>query len=184
MNTRLETLFEKEIGRFRIVAEKHFDESPDFSYLGKFVPKMDWSPETFIYHRPSGLMFDGRLWRNKQGQIQAEPDMECDYRHDGCTLIDIGSCQFKRSDSGSLKMAFENARQLDALDDSWGYVGVWAKVYLEGREIGSASLWGIEDDWAGFFKPYNSESYILECARDVAKEAVHDARQFMQAICA
>lgn len=167
--TRCETLREIELGRVHLTIDTVYDESPDFSYLGKFS-RMNWHPETYVYHRPSGLMYDGRFWRDERGRIQAEPDLDDAYSHE-YQFIDIGDCQFQRSDKHSLRYAFQNAKRLDRLDDYWCYLAVRATVDIDGRELGSASVWGIESD--------SDKSYFAEVGREVAQEAISEARQFI-----
>ena len=179
----LDTIIERKVGRFSVKAEKVLDDSPDFSYLGAFKPNMVWNPITFTYDRDTDLMYDGSKWRNAKGQIQAEPE-NLDYTHrDGCRFIDIGSCQFNRGDSDALKMAFENARLLTRIDEDWQYVGIVATVEMNGREIGSAACYGFEDAWYGPMAK-DSEKYLKLEAKSIVREAIDDARTFIEGVCA
>ena len=177
----LDTILEHEIGRFTVKAEKVIDDSPQFDYLGSFEPKMDWNPETYVYHRPSRLMYDGKLWRDHRGRIQAEPELDSHWSHE-CEFIALGSCQFTRKDEHSLTYAFQNATMLDRLDSDWSFVGIVATVSLEGREIGSSSCYGFEDIYSGKGAK-DSDKYLLEEARSIVRDAIHDARSFLSKVC-
>lgn len=50
----------------------------------------------------------------------------------------------------------------------WYSMGIIATVSHEGTELGHASVWGIESD--------SDPAYIMETARDVAREAISQAR--------
>jgi hypothetical protein len=119
-------------------------------------------------------MYDGTHWRTKTGAFAAEPDLER-YGSNEYPCIDIGDCQFNRGDKNWLKYAFQNAEQLDTLDDNWIYVGVVATVYLHGVEIGSASVWGFEYQ----YWDKDTNKYIASDAKEILGEAIYNAKQFV-----
>lgn len=163
----------REIGNVMLEVKLEQDTDPEFDYLGEFS-NMNWNPKTGIYHRRSGLMYDGKHWRTETGAFAAEPDLEC-YRSNEYQFIDIGDCQFTRGDKNWLKYAFQNAKQLDTLDDDWIYVGIVATVYLHGVEIGSASVCGFEYQYWG----KDDNAYIASEAREILGEAIAEAKNFV-----
>ena len=60
--------------------------------------------------------------------------------------------------------------------DEWMMVGIIAKVYVNGKELGHSSLWGIEYD-------YTVKDYHHEVKRDVAWQAIKEAREFIASLC-
>jgi hypothetical protein len=62
--------------------------------------------------------------------------------------------------------------RLDAYErDQWAMIGIVAVVTLDGADIGSSSLWGIEDD--------SGDRYLRSEARQIAGEAIADARAWI-----
>lgn len=59
-------------------------------------------------------------------------------------------------------------------DDEWTYIGVVVTASRNGVELGRDSLWGIESD---------CEEFILDCASDVAAQAVSAAREALASLC-
>lgn len=163
----------REIGNVTLEVKLKHDTNPMFDYLGEFS-NMNWNPKTGIYHRRSKLMYDGKHWRTEKGAFAAEPDLER-YGSNEYQFIDIGDWQFNRGDENWLRYAFQNAKQLDTLDDDWIYVGIVATVYLHGVKIGSASVWGFEYQ----YWDKDSNKYLADDAKSIIYEAIAEAKKFV-----
>ena len=57
----------------------------------------------------------------------------------------------------------------------WVMVGIVAKVYINGKELGCNSVWGIEWD-------YTTQDCHLKIMRDVAHCAIKEAREFVSSL--
>ena len=57
-------------------------------------------------------------------------------------------------------------------NDEWQYVGVAVTASIDGIELGSASLWGIECNYPG-----SDNSYLTDVAEELAPEAIEQAEQ-------
>ena len=163
----------REIGNVMLEVKLEHDTTPCFDYLGEFS-NMNWNPVTGIYHRRSKLMYDGTRWRTETGAFAPEPDLER-YNSNEYQFIDIGDAQFSRGDENWLTYAFQNAKQLDTLDDDWTYVGIVATVYLHGVEIGQASVWGFDYQYWG----KDSNNYLFAEAKVILSEAIYVAKEFV-----
>lgn len=67
---------------------------------------------------------------------------------------------------------FDRLRRYCAGD--WCYTGVVVTCSRNGLELGRASLWGIESD---------SDSYLDECAAELAEEALDEAKEALASLC-
>lgn len=60
---------------------------------------------------------------------------------------------------------------------AWQYVGVVATAFLDGVELGNASLWGVEYGWMSDGPHVQIDLSVPdEYARDLTGEAIEDAR--------
>jgi len=57
----------------------------------------------------------------------------------------------------------------------WFMIGIVSKVYVNGKELGIDSLWGIEYS-------YSIDDYHREIARDCVHAALNDARTFLESL--
>lgn len=165
----LETKTIRSIGNVQIIIEKIADYDGDYSYLGEYCYFKQPSKNQQLVHRYSGKILDSSgLWRNAKGQIQSEPETNSPRMEYDFTFHDNG---YDR-----LLYALQDSRRMDALNNGdWMFIGVKATVTLNGREIGSDSLWGIESD--------SDESYFAEAERDCIACAVADARLWLSSTC-
>lgn len=168
----MSTIFSRSFGSVTVSVRSEVDEYPDVSYLGKYSDFVS-SPDSYLYHIPSGLMWDGSRWRDKRGRIASEP--EYGYRSGHYEFIDVGTCQFTRSTARSLTYAFQNAERLNSLGSLWEAVCLVAEVEIDGVTVATYCIGGYESD---------SDDYLESEARNVAYEALADARRWLDRRCA
>ena len=146
-----------------------YDEDPQFDYLGEFVSSMDWNPDIAVYHRRSGLMYDGTHWKDENGKFAAEPEALGSYWCKECQFISVSDMGITKGEKNWLKYAFQNAKRLDRIDNYWWYLGVVAEIKKNGHVIGYGSCWGVESDCG--------DEHINKLAKEVLYEAFTDAKQ-------
>jgi hypothetical protein len=56
-------------------------------------------------------------------------------------------------------------------------MGIVASVTVDGREIGNASVWGVEADWR-----YDPMKQDLNVVRDIVREAIGEAQAFRRTL--
>lgn len=163
----MDTLFKRHAGAVTVTVGTEYDPDPDLSYYGKFTDDTSWDARTALYHRRSGLlrMPKSDLWRDSRGRICEAPESSI-YAQEYQYIIPSADCE---NEAKSLRMA---AERLDAYGrDQWSMIGIVATVTLDGAEIGQASCWGFEDD--------SEEKYLRSEARQIASEAIADARAWI-----
>lgn len=171
MQTVLDTIIHRTIGFVTLNVTAYYSDYQEDDCLGEFSDFNQY-PATGCYHRASELMWDGSHWRNDKGQIQAEPDFYNNSRE--YQFIDIGDCQFSRNAKNWLKYAFQNARRLDRLGTDWVVATMAATVRLDGVEVGSYAAGGFDYDFCG------KNDYLYAEAKDLIRQALHEARQWKQ----
>jgi len=159
-------------GRVHVNVRIEEDDSHDYSWLGEFVKAPTEQPCYCIFADAVRLA-GSELWRDRRGRIVAEPvDTSRHWRPFKFQYIAL-------EDHGSPHLAdlFADADRLVGLSrGDWGFIGIVATVSVDHdgyvpREIGYAGLWGIESD---------SGEYLRSEARDLAREAISDARAFVR----
>ena len=163
----LDTLIERANGRAEIAVITVLDEDPDLSWLGEYSDYREpWTADQKLYHIDSGLILDHHgIWRNQFGWIQAAPEET--RAHHEYEYIWLNNGQDR------LKYAMRDAKRLLDYGNGWDYVGIIAEVSLGGAVIGHASVWGVESD--------SGDSYLMSEAREIAHEALSDARKWRDA---
>lgn len=158
-----------QIGRVTLTIEHILDCDGDIAYLGKYTDSDCISGDQWLYHRASGTVTnDGVIWRNAKGHIQPTPELNRYGREYQYILMDNGQ--------DCIKYVMEDAARLEDLDNGgWHYLGICAKVSYDGATIGRGALWGVESD--------SDEGYIRQTERDVAHEALAEARQWLTSNC-
>ena len=159
----LDKLYERNVGNILLVVKSTYDESPDHSDLGEFsnyrFPQN--KNEKLVHRATQSVLSDDGVWRNELGQIQTEPEPNSYAREYGYT--------FHNNGHERIKYALQDARRMEALArNDWSYLGVIAEVSLDGAQVGSGSLYGIESD--------GGDSYINEIVREVSTEALTEAK--------
>ncbi len=161
----LDKLYERNIGNIRLVVKSTYDESPDHSFIGEFSNyRFPQNKDEKLVHRASqSVLSDDGVWRNELGQIQAVPETNSynrDYEY-----------TFHNNGHEKIKYALQDHKRLEALArGDWSYLGITADVSLDGAQVGSGSLYGIESD--------GGDSYITEIVREVSSEALAEAKEW------
>lgn len=164
----MDTVRELTIGRVTVRMGREFDDSPDTSWLGKLTDYRLPHDGQWLYDMETGDMQgpDG-LWRDKRGRITGAGKREDGRREYRFILTDNDrDCRYARMDAERLEAVMRG--------DIW-FEGVIVTVEIKGREIGRASVWGIESD---------SGDYFLETERELAHEAISDARRWFKSLVA
>jgi hypothetical protein len=176
MSTRYpsDTLRQVTIGRVTVTVSRQEDEdgySIARDYLGEWSDyRTPATADQKLVHRHTLRVLDHHgIWRYANGRIARDPREDYPEHRYG-----RGEYQYTWHDNGHEKIAYAIAdhKRLHALSEGeWSYYGVIATVTLNGVEIASSSVWGVESD--------SGDAYFLECGRDQAREALREARQWM-----
>lgn len=143
-------------GGFTLRAEKHYDQDGDLSYLGEFTNT--WKPGCFT-RRNAGRGEYKYFMPENTAAWHTKSLLEMKYPRGEAWLL---GQQYARQDW---------KRAEDYNDNQWCYYWVEVTASRAGEELGRASLGGVESDSdeAGY-------SYFDEVARDLAHEAIAEAR--------
>lgn len=159
------------IGSVNVSVTRAVDVYPDASYLGALGNYREPSnKEQFLVHRCTQrvLGVDG-IWRDAKGRIQPEPDYHDRYSREYEFIFVDGR-------ASNIKEALQDAQRLEDLNDGdWCYLFLSATVEIDGVEVGSASVGGFESD--------SGEDYLRSEERSIAREALSDAKTWMQKNC-
>ena len=157
-------------GRVHVAVNIVDDDSPDYSWLGEFVERPT-SDTCYSVVADAVRLAGSELWRDRKGRIVAEPEDTRNWRYQYIVT--------PRWD-GTLASAFADADRMVGLSrGDWWFVGIVARVSIDHtgympREIGYASCFGFESD-AG-------DDYLRAEARNLAHEAIQDARTFVRSL--
>lgn len=173
-------------GVFFFVAEKMFDEDPDYMWIGRFTDKPnDTSPTkknwdlrgaqkgtrcAFLPAWCAGV-YDRRKGKESYGRREYRY-IELDQYDYSESRLNLWLQGYNKNEADLLaRRSFEDqVAYMERLGEGTDYfVGVEVTAYLDAEhteEVGSASTWGIEDD-AG--------EYFDTVARDLAQEAASEA---------
>lgn len=142
----------------------------DDGYLGVWCNRNGNEPMTNqqkLVHRGTLSVMDHHgIWRDEKGRIVSDP---------GEGGGDWREFQFTFHDNGHDRIAYavaDHKRMVGLVRGDWGYMGVRVRVLIDGVEVGEASVWGIESE--------SEEGYFLECERQEAREALREARQWLE----
>lgn len=146
---------------FTVQAKIVLNEDPDLSFIGEYTDKQ----EPGVIVRQNGEFIEdwpeddplperGREYRFFKPYAGGEQPGSKDYQTYG----------------------FQDYKQMEEYNrGDWCMIGIVVKVFKAGVELSSGSLWGIES---------NSEvSYFDEIARDLAGEAVEEAKSKLKELC-
>lgn len=177
---RIETLRELNVGRAKLELFTVYDQYADASYYGKACRYRDVKGEDYVYDRREHLFagptvpFGGeyrRQWRDQRGRVQTNDDLDDSYAREFRFIVPNYENYKGEPQRDIYKYSRRDALRLDALyRDQWTYVGIIAEVRVEGKEIGSASVWGLEWDGRGEFKASYSD-YMRDTVREALDEA-------------
>lgn len=166
----METLLERHQGRVRVIVQADSDEWPDTSYIGTFTTWRASKRDTAVYSRETGaVLMPGRhfAWRDAHGRIMGEPDYSDDRRE--YQFVQLPRAELSARDAIGL------ARRLEALDRGDFYMmAIMARTYVDDRLVGNAVVGGYESD--------SDPAYIASQARELAQEAIADARQWLASL--
>ena len=160
----MDKLIEKNIGRIRMTVRREYDEDPFFDHLCKGCDYREPKTKDEKLVHKSGVVLDHKgIWRNELGRLVTAPEVR------GGRTYEF---TFHNNGHEKIKYALEDRRRMDELNrGKWSYLGVVASVSLDGAEIGTASMWGVEsDDLEG----------MDEVVRDQAHEAIASAKDWMR----
>lgn len=168
----LDKLFDKQLGKVHLVVNTESDNDPDTSYLGEWCAfRQPNTADEKLVDRRTGYVLDHHgIWRDERGRIVPAPE----------NLNERGReyrFTFHNNGHDKLVYALRDHQRLANLGQTWDYVGIVARVYLNGADIGTASVWGFENDW-----DRDSEKYIRSEARGIAQEAIAEARAWLASI--
>ena len=177
----IDTIRDYGLGNARLIVRTVYDDGPDYSYIGEFAPCRDVPYDTYVYDRQERIMGDRvrvingeyrRLWRNARGRIVSPPDTDDSYSREYRYILPTVW------NGGGFREARQRAEHLDAYArDQWRYIGIVATITVAGREIGEASVWGIEADWR-----YDPMKQDRDVVRDVVREAIDEAQAFRRTL--
>lgn len=109
-------------------------------------------------------------WRDARGRITASPEpREYSREHDFIAVpAEMFGCE-------TIAHVLAEAKMLDDLNDGHATLyGVVAHVYVDGAEVGNASVWGVWSDYSR-----DAEREVMGTARDMAHEAIAEARAWL-----
>ena len=177
----IDTIRDYGLGNARLIVRTVYDDGPDYSYIGEFAPWRDVPYDAYVYDRQERIMGDPvrvingeyrRLWRNARGRIVSPPDTDDSYSREYRYILPTVW------NGGGFREARQRAEHLDAYArDQWRYIGIVATITVAGREIGEASVWGIEADWR-----YDPMKQDRDVVRDVVREAIDEAQAFRRTL--
>lgn len=128
--------------------------------------RADWDKAIYSRRDDTVRLPKAAFWRDKRGRIAADP------KDDGHSR----DCQFIQVPYAStLAEAFASAEYLERCER--GDIGVYdlfARVYVDGVEVGSAVCGGFDTDHST-----EGDRYIRMSARDMAHEAIREAREWL-----
>lgn len=161
----MENLMEKNIGRVRMTVKKEYDECPVFDNLGKRCDYTEPNTKDEKLVHNSGVVLDHKgIWRDELGRIVAAPEVRSSRRYE---------FTFHNNGHEKIRYALEDRRRMDELErGECFYLGIIASVNLDGAEVGTSSLWGIES--------YIDLEYMNEIIRAEAHEAIASAKGWMR----
>lgn len=175
----METMIKRQ-GRVTLAVRSEYDDSPDTSWLGEAVAYREavrTFPQMPIYSREiDAILLPGSgVWKDRKGRITASPNLDGHWARDWDFLSLAGAGDGYASETKDrLKYLFQDADRLITLyRGDWGFIGIVATVNIDGREIGNASVWGFESD---------SGDYLKSEARNIAQEAIRDAKTFLASL--
>lgn len=70
----------------------------------------------------------------------------------------------------------QNVARLESYGEAWSFVGIVAKAFRAGIQLGNAGVWGVETD--------ADEGHFAELTKEVVGEAVDEARANLAKLCA
>lgn len=177
----IDTIRDYGLGNARLTVQTVYDPDMDYSHIGKFATWRDVPYDAYVYDRQECIMGDPervingeyrRLWRDARGRIVSPPDTDDSYSREYRYILPT---IWKGE---GFREARQRAEHLDAYArDRWCYIGIIATVTVAGREIGEASVWGIEADWC-----YDPMKQDLNVVRDTVREALGEAQTFRRTL--
>lgn len=183
----------RELGPIKARVEWVYDDSPDTSYLGEGTDKPSW--EGPVYDRWTDEVWIEGMWYDRNGRALTESDYDDthadaagnrrEYRyiegfqHSG-TAKDYDDCpqlhpellaKHASLDQASRSYVFADADRLKGLwNESWWMMGCRVTLTVDGEQLASDSLWGIDsDNDADYFKEVEDER-IAEALAQAADE--------------
>lgn len=158
---------QKTIGRVNLEVERDFDDYPETSWLGVFSNfRLPETTQQKLVHLATKKVLDkSGLWRDSKGRITSAPTVNS-YSN---------KYQFTFHDNGHdrLRYALQDSEYLEKItnNDEWFWV-LSASVYLDGVEIGSASISG--------FPSTMSEKELSQEEHLIGLDALTYAKQWQQ----
>ena len=181
MSDTIDTIRDYSVGNARLVVRAVHDPDPDYSYLGEFSAWRNVPYDAYVYDMREHLMGEPtriingeyrRIWRDARGRIAAAPDTDDSYAREYRFVLPTVW------EGEGFHQAWQSATHLDAYArDQWCYIGIVATVSVDEREIGEASVWGIEHGY-----PYDAMADNRDYVRDVVREAIDEAQAFRRTL--
>lgn len=170
----VDTLLEREIGTVIVKVESFMDECYDLSYMGELAS--DWDHDfrkVYVYDRANDAFVVGvtgpddcPLLQDRRTGKFAQDEHPGRWRNNEYRYVVADK---DRSVTRAEAYQCDIKRLLD-YGDSWYGVYLRATVELDGVKLGSAYVGGYESD---------SEDYLQSEARNLAYEALSEARNWM-----
>lgn len=165
-----ELILSHRLGWVYVTVKSKVDEYPDLSWLGEWTSNgawLDFKAPVYDTDDDAVHMPGTDFWVNREGEA-IDPERGSNFYDEYHVYIQL------TNNASTTQEAFADADRFKSYSDSWCCIGVYATCYINQRAIGHASVWGIESD--------SSETDILSMARDMAREAIDDARTWLRTI--
>lgn len=165
-------LTDRQIGRVHIIIKTVYDEDgySSLDWLGQFSNYREPQTENQkLVHRSTGRVLDHTgIWRDSRGRIVETPE-ENRYANEMQNT-------WHNNGHEKIKYALQDSKRLEDFENGyWSMLGTVATVYVNGKELGRASVWGTESD--------SDESHFMELGRECLHEALAEAKTFIGELC-
>lgn len=144
-----------EVDGFSVTVKIHQDDTPDLSWLGEMTDDQGEFPETLRRSSPE---------RNEYKYFVPGHNV----RENARAYSKLGyskTVAFERA----LADAYQDMRRLEDYGNGWSMIGISVTVSLQGRELASDSLFGIESD--------SGSEYLDETASDMIGSCLETAKE-------
>lgn len=178
------------------------DDSPDNSYLGEYKDRLT-TDEAYINRKTGVFVVPGIEWVEKTFDTQEQADKFMEELQDLCIDSDdyeegdkvvvrheyyqeisthysrneyefYVSCNYPHPKPEEYQYFLYDFERLESYGDEWWSKGCIVTAFLNGIELGNASLWGIESD--------SDEGYFKETEEDLTAQAIDEAKKNLEKI--
>lgn len=172
-----EKIKEFDKGSFHFVVHSELDEYPDLSWLGEYTDK---EPDAFYFDRRNGLFCGETTYKtvtDDEGYEEEEAEVETlalalPTEHDSRTYrYFVPANPPKNSkDTDLIKGAIADYERMEEYNRGyWNMQGIVVTMFMDGKELASSSLWGIESDV--------DDDYLNEVIDDLTSDCITEAKK-------